>query len=180
MKKLFLAALLASTLGLASGALALSKESTIAVLDVQSVFEQTDMAKKVAMELKDKSTEIRKRFEKVDADLANREQELRQKRAALSEEKFVEEVAELRRVSREYRSEFQVEQDKLRAKKRTLDKKVTNEIKTVVEELAKEMEFNAVIGRAYLIFADGTVDITDEVVARVNKNLSTSNDKEGL
>lgn len=180
MKKLLTTALFAGVIGVASSTLVLAKETVVAVLDVQSVFEQTDVAKRVAEELKEKSVEIRKRLEKVDADLANREQELRQKRAALSEEKFLEEVAELRRVSREYRSEFQAEQDKLRAKQRTLNKKVTSEIKVVVEELAKEKDFNAVIGRAYFIYADDSIDITKDVVKRVNKNLNKAEKKEGL
>ena len=159
---------------------AASGNGNIAVLDVQSVFEQTDLAQAVSKELKEKTEDMRKRLEKVDADLASREESLRQKRSAMTEEKFMEEVAELRRVSREYRADFQAEQDKLRAKQRSLNKKLTDEIRKAVESLSKEENFKMVVGRAYLIYADESVDITSQIVERVNKSLKDSKDGEGL
>lgn len=158
-----------------------AQAAPIATLDVQTVFEEADIAKEVAKELKEKTDKMRKRLESVDADLARREEELRKKRAAMTEEKFMEEAAELRRVSREYRSEFQAEQDKIRAKQRALNKKITDEIKSVVEALSKKKKFKAVIGKAYLIYADDMIDITEDVIKNVNKNLKDKKEtKEGL
>lgn len=180
MKKQFFTALLVAGTMMSVALTAQAKDMDIAVLDVQAVFEQTDLAQTVSKELKEKSEDMRKRLEKVDADLAEREETLRQKRTAMTEEKFMEEVAELRRVSREYRADFQAEQDKLRAKQRTLNKKLTSEIKDVVEKLAKDQGFKMVVGRAYLIYADESVDITSKVVEGVNKSLKNSKNEEGL
>ena len=146
--------------------------ASVAVVDVQAVFNGTDLAKKTAEELRTESEKIREKMSVADSDLAEREQALLQQKSVLSEEAYMDAVAELRRVSREYRGDFQAEQDLINGKQRKVRNKITDEIEAAVKAYAAEKELDLVLPKNMMLYTGESVDLTDEILEKVNGQLN--------
>ena len=61
-----------------------------------------------------------------------------------------------------------------------MQKQISDEVDSVVTKLAKERGYDAVLRNDYLMYAAQSVDITEEVLSRVDSNLKDKLAKKGL
>lgn len=169
MKKLLIATFAAFAL-ISTNAMA----SGIAVVDEMKVFDETDEAKKTREMLKKEDEKIQKRIAEMKAEFVRKQEELKNKRAILSEEKFLDEETSLRKLMSRFgaeEKEMLISLEKKLAEKR---KRIHTEIRAVVEEIAKDKGFDAVISTGTLLYNAKSVDISAEVLEKVNKRLNKS------
>lgn len=143
----------------------------IAVIDAAAVVNETNAAKRAIDVLRKKTEEAQGRIDKMEAELEEKRQQLEKKRDVLSEEIFEKEKMELSREFRDFRNKAQQIQEGLDEENMGLRKEITDEIRAVVEEIAKERNLDIVIAENLLIYSKNTIDISDEVLKRVNKRL---------
>lgn len=155
-------------------------EVKIAVIDMQMVMNGTQAAQNTQEKLRKESEKANDRFAEMEQSFKNRVEALRRKKGVLSEEKYLEEEAELRKLYRDQQSEVQSVNEKLSREYKRVQKQISDEVDEIVSGIAKEEKFDAVMRRGYLVYASKSIDITDKVLIRVDKILNEKMSKEGL
>tara|TARA_R110000868_G_scaffold190862_1_gene434886 strand:- start:187979 stop:188518 length:540 start_codon:yes stop_codon:yes gene_type:complete len=149
----------------------------IAVLDMQMVMNGTKVAQEKQADLKKRSEAAQKRFAEMEESFKKRVEDLESKKSILSEDKFLEEQSELRRLGRERQGEVQTVNDELGHEYKRIQKQISDEVDLIVTEMSKAKGYDAVLAKGYLLYSSDSVDITDEVLKSVDAALNKKNKK---
>lgn len=167
--KLFYSVLAIFALALAPAAHA--ENTPIAVVNVQKIMHDSTAAKSVTEQLESKQKAFQAELKKKDEGLQKEEQELVKQKSVLSKEAFEEKT-------RSFRGKVTDIQKEVQSKKALLDNayaRALNDIQKVVTdiitEMAKEKGFAVAIPTSQLLFAENKLDISEEVLSRLNKKL---------
>ncbi|MAI08106.1 MAG: hypothetical protein CMF61_04015 [Magnetococcales bacterium] len=155
-------------------------ETKIAVIDMQMVMNGTEAAQDTQEKLRQEGEEANKRFAEMEESFKQRVEDLRRKKEILSEEKYLEEESELRKLYRDQQSEVQSVNERLSREYKRVQKQISDEVDDIVQDLAKERGYDAVLRRGYLMYASKSVDITEEVLKRADSALKKKMSKKGL
>lgn len=147
----------------------------IAVVDVQKVMNESTAAKSVREQLEAKQKTFQGDITKKEEQLQKEDQELGKQRGVLSKEAFEEKAVAFRKKVTEVQKEVQ-------SKKSLLDNaaarswgSIQKTVTEIVADLAKEKGFLIAMPTEsptwQLLYADGRLDISDEVTTRLNKKL---------
>lgn len=161
-------AALFATLFLAQPAFA---EEKIAVVNIQQIMRDSGAAKSVREQLQSKQKSFQSELDAKEKALQKEDQELVKQQANLSKEAFEQKVNAFRQKAMSARQEIQ-------NKKAQLDKGfqgALNQIQTttlnIVKEVATEKGYNIVLSSSQVLYNGSNMDITGEVLARLNKKL---------
>lgn len=143
----------------------------IAVVDIQQLLKDSKAAQGIETQL----ATIRKNFQtEVEAEekaLRAAEKKIMDERASLSEE-------QLKTKAQDFQKQVQEGQKKIQAKKAKLDKavataigKLRTEIVRVVADVGEKKNLDLVLARTDVVIVSKTLDITTEVLERINKDL---------
>lgn len=168
MKTLLLSALL--SVAAATGALA-QDMTKIAVLDAQQVVNDTGAAKRAIDSLTKKRDAAQKKIDEMEKPLLKKREELEGKRATLSREEFTAQEDALRKDLRDFRTKAQNIQEELDKDNMKLRKEITDVVRAVTEEIAKEKGYTMVFPKNLLFYVSGANDITAEVLKKANAKL---------
>lgn len=143
----------------------------IAILDHQRLMRESSAAIDIKTQLDKQRQKYQDEITKKEQKLREADQELSRQRAILAPEAFAQKRHEFEgRVA-------QVQRD-VQARKRELDqayefglRQVQKAVQDIILELAKERGFNLVLPRKQVIFAAQEMNITDEVLLRLNQKL---------
>lgn len=165
-----------AVLGLVSlavaGSPALAQDASgIVVINIQQIMKDSAAAKSA----RDQITQRQKAFlaenSKKESELQKEDQELGKQRTVLSPDAFEQKL-------RDFREKVTNAQKEMSDKKRQLDHAYNTAVsemqKTVVDivgDLAKEKGFKVAIPTSELLYAESSMDITAEVLDRLNKKL---------
>lgn len=172
MKNRLLFALLAG-LSLASAPAVYAEDSkpTIAVVNIQQVMKDSTAAKSVREQLESKQKSYQAVISKKEESLQKEDQELSKQRSVLAKDAFEDKVRAFRNKATEVQKDVQ-------SKKAMLDgafERSLNDIQKVVTDiiadLAKEKGFLLAAPTSQILYADKKLDISDEVLDRLNKKL---------
>ena len=172
MKTNSLYALIASaTLAFAPAAFAEDAKPTIAVVNIQQIMKDATAAKSVREQLESKQKSFQADISKKEEGLQKEDQELAKQKSVLAKEAFDEKVKAFRTKATDVQKEVQ-------SKKAVLDgafERALNDIQKVVTEIiadiAKEKGFVVALPTSQILYADKTLDISAEVLERLNKKL---------
>lgn len=146
-------------------------ETNIAIVDIQQIMRDSSAAKSVRTQLESKQKAYQAELKKKEEAMQKEEQSLASQRATLSPEAFEKKVNDFRKKATEMQQDVQ-------KKKAALDKgfeKALNEIQStvnsIITELAKEKGFNVAIPSGQLLYHEPGMEITSEVLDRLNKKL---------
>ncbi len=143
----------------------------IAILDNLRIMRESSAAIDIKSQIDRQRQRYQDEITKKEQELRSADQELARQRTILSPEAFAQK-----------RSEFegrytQVQRD-VQARKRELDqayefglRQVQKAISEIIVALAKERDFNIVLPRKQVIFAETAMNITDDVLLRLNQKL---------
>lgn len=169
MKKLFLAAL-ASLALVASPAFA---ETTIGVVNVAKIMQTSKAATSVREQMQTKQ----KSFQ---AELDAKEKALLAEDQALVKEKGSADKAAFEKKVKAFREKAATEQRAVQGKKAQLDKsfaaaleEIQKNVLDIVKQVAAEKKLNLVVSSAQVLYADTALDVTDEVLKRLDSKLPT-------
>jgi Skp family chaperone for outer membrane proteins len=146
-------------------------DAKIATLNIQEIMHDSTAAKSVRDQLDAK----RKTFE---AEMSKKEEALRKEDQDLSKQKDVLSTDAFEKKLKTFREKASAAQRDVQAKRSQLDNAFTqavNEIQKVVTDIvtgmAKERGFTVVVPTSQLVWADPSLDISQEVLAKLNQKL---------
>lgn len=144
---------------------------TFATVNIQRVMADSTAAKSVREQLESKQKAFQAELSAKENALQKEDQELGKQRSVLSKDAFEAKA-------RAFRAKASDAQKEVQSKKALLDgafEQSINEIQkvvtTIITDLAKEKGFIIAIPTSQILYADSKLDISDEVLKRLNEKL---------
>ncbi len=147
--------------------------TVIAIVDYEKIRRDSLAFRDIREQLKQRSQLYQEEINKQEQGLRIANQEITRQQTILAPDAFDQKRREF---------ETQVSQVQLSAqtRKRELDeaqdrsyREVGTALRDVIAELSRERGFNVVLGRNQVMYADKSINISDEVLARLNQRLPT-------
>ena len=145
--------------------------SIVAIVDVQRILQASKAAKSVQDQLEAQRSKFQTEIAAEEKELRESEQKLAKLRENAKTDEFAEQEQKLQQ-------RFLSVERHVQAKRKALDQAFTDSMNTVrkgvvdiVSEIAKEKGVNLVVVKQQVIWNDQNVDITDEVLIRLDKKL---------
>lgn len=142
-----------------------------AVIDVQTLLGKSSAAKSLQSQLKKQQEVFQKEFGDLERDLQKKEKAIAAQRGGLSPEDFGKK-------KKEFEGEILEARKTVQKRKRALDEgvadavgQIRSRIISIATDLAKERGYRIVMTRENLVVVDKAMDITDDVMTRMNKDL---------
>lgn len=143
----------------------------IATVNIQEVMSKSSAVQSVNKQVDGRRKSFQEQMKKKEEQLRAAEQDLGKQRTSLSTEAFEQK-------KKAFRDEITDAQRDLQQKKVSLEKgvagamgQVQKTVQGIVEDLAKEKSFEIAIATSQLLWAKSEMDITPEVIERLNKTL---------
>ncbi|MBI1275430.1 hypothetical protein GC177_05605 [bacterium] len=143
----------------------------VAVLNLKKIMDESTATKSIRSQIEKKSDEYKKSIAKDEERLRARDKELAEKRSTMSAEAFEKE-------RRNFQAELQKVQLDVQKKRVQLDRaygealgKVNDVVSGIVKDMAKENGFAITFPASQIIFYADFLDITNEVLKRLNQKL---------
>ncbi len=143
----------------------------VAIIDVQRILEESLAAKSVQRQLESQRAKFQAEISDEEQSLRRAEGELTKSRDTVRPEIYADKEQQLRQ-------RFLSVERHVQAKRKTLDQSFTDSMNVVrknlldiVGVLAHERRANLVVVKQQVLWSDKSMDITDEVLARLNKAL---------
>ena len=146
-------------------------QTKIAIVDIQKIMRDSTAAKSVRTQLDSKQKAYQAELKKKEASMQKEEKSLAGQRATLSPEAFEKKVQAFRTKATGIQKDVQT---KKAALDRGFEKALNNiqkEVNAIITALAKEKGFNLAIPSGQLLYAEPSMDVTSEVLTRLNKKL---------
>ncbi len=163
---------LAAALALAYAPAASAADApAIAVVNIQQIMKDSTAAKSVREQLENKQKAFQGEITKKEEQLQKEDQELGKQRSVLAKEAFEEKA-------RAFRTKATDMQKEVQSKKAMLDNgferalsDIQKAVTEIITDLSKEKGFSLAIPTSQILYADPTMDISSEVLVRLNKKL---------
>lgn len=143
----------------------------IAVVDIQALLRDSKGAQSIEAQL----ATIRKNFQ---AEVESEEKSLRDKEKAIMDQKASLKEDELKAKAQDFQKQVQASQKKVQDKKAKLDKalataigKLRSQIVKVTAEIGEKNNLDLVLARTDVVIVSKDMDITQQVLDRINKDL---------
>ena len=149
------------------------KSPVVAVVDVQRIMQESSASKGIQKAIESQRDSYQKEIQTLEDKLQNAENELRKQQTVLAPDAFATK-------RRDFEKQVADVQRTVQERKRTLDtafnEAMTNVQKTmleIVQDIADERGANVVIPRNLLVLFASNLDVTENVLERLNKQLPT-------
>lgn len=143
-----------------------------AVVDVESILEHSFAIKHIKKSTNEISDKIQRELTEKEIDLKSTEAELIKERGILSEEKFNSKVLEFHKKVSRIQKEMQSKKNALEEAHSEAIAQVHKSLIDVISELSKQHGFNIVLPSSQVLFAQSDMNITLEVITKLNERLS--------
>jgi outer membrane protein len=176
MKKIALYTLLTGTM-LTFSSIAMAADAApapgnlIAVVNIQQIMRDSTAAQNVREQLESKQKAFQAEISKKEEELQKEDQDLGKKRSVLSKSAFDEKAGKFRTKATDVQKEVQ-------SKKAMLDNAfehalgdIQKVVTDVITDLSKEKGFQVAIPTSQILYADPKLDISSEVLTRLNQKL---------
>jgi Skp family chaperone for outer membrane proteins len=145
---------------------------TVAVVDMQRVLAESAAGKSIQGQLDTERRKIRDQVAKLDEEFKASENEFRRQRAVLSPDAQQEQVQALQRKQAEGQRFLQDRQEAFQKGESDALNVVSDNMRDIVQQLATERHVGMVLRKEIVLsLADKNMDITDDVISRLNTKL---------
>lgn len=148
-----------------------AKGSAIVVIDIALVVRDSAAARNMRTQIERQQATLRAEDEKTDKDLRTAEQELVQQRTILAPEAFNQRRRDFERRVAEAQQAAQSRRRDIEEAFATAQRRIEGAMNEIVIEIAKENDYRVVLPRAVVVASHDQVDITDEILQRLNRKL---------
>ncbi len=148
---------------------------SIAVVDLKKIMDQSLAAKTAQKEINTIKDKYFSQIKSQDEALQKRQKELLEQKKALSAEAFGKKVEEFKKKIEQERMNAAKKQKIIEAAFGKSLELIKNETVKVVKEIAAEKKLDMVVPTSQLLYGKSTLDISDEVLKRLNKRLTKVN-----
>jgi len=163
--------LLLSCAGLMLGAAAPLPNPVAVVVDVQRILDESQAARSVQKQLETQRSKFQTEIEKEENGLSQAEQDLAKSRDQLTPDAYTDREQQLRQ-------RFAIVERHVQARRKVLDQAFGDSMNTVranllaiVNDVAHERGANLVLIKQQVLWTDKALDMTDEVLSRLNTKL---------
>ncbi|HCO11762.1 MAG TPA: molecular chaperone Skp [Desulfonauticus sp.] len=146
-------------------------ETKIGVVDMQKVLSQSEPGQQALKQLKESTKGMQEDIEKQKKELQTLREELQKQSLVLSQEAKQDKELEFRKKVRDYQDTVQAYQRKLKLEEQKLSEPIIQVLAQVIKEYAQKNNYTAIwdMRASGLLFATEKVDITNEIMAELNK-----------
>jgi outer membrane protein len=137
-------------------------EYKMAFVDVPRAMAASDAAKQARDILQKKLASKQKEVSAMESEIKTMKSELEKRKGADQE-------GEMRGKMRDYQRLVEDNQAAIDRENGRWTKKITEALLKVIEEIGREEGFTVIFGKGQVLFAAGTIDITDRVLVRLNE-----------
>lgn len=176
----YIALVLAAVVGLtlSSGASAQNggkvPPAAIAVLDSQRIYRDAAALKGAREQLDKYRTSFQSEIAKEEEKLRAEQQEIARQRSVVAPEAFEQRTQAFQKKVNDLQKRIQERSQSLETMFNGVRKQITLEVVEILKDLSKERGFNVVLDRAQvLLFVDNKIDVTEEVLKRLDQRLPT-------
>ena len=170
MRKMMRAVIVVSALALVTPA-AHAEDSKFAIVNVQKIMKDSKAAQSARDQLKAKQQQFQEEISKTEKDLQKQDQELEKQRTILSQEAFEKQVKEFRKKATDAQKDVQTKRMNLSKAFDASLADIQSNVTQILNEMAKEKGFELVIPSSQVLYYGPTLDISDEVLKRLNEKL---------
>jgi len=151
----------------------LNAQPTIAVIDVVTLLKES----KAAKSMKDQLNEVAKKYteqeKKKAEDIRKKEEELLRQKKTLTPEAFSDRKNAFEKIVIEFNKDRDAKRKALSKAEINSIQKIEEVVEQVVQEIQKNDNITIVVRKSAVILSDPSIDITSQVVEKLNKQIST-------
>ena len=144
---------------------------SLAVVDFRGVLAKSEAARNIRSTVDEKRQELRKYFLEVENSLRDEQKDLSKKRSIMTAEAFEQRARNLKEKAQSAQKLAQTSNQKLKKSFDQAMDKVQKELLRIVAEVAEETGVGVVLFRSAIVIAVKKLDISKEVLQRLNKKL---------
>ena len=144
---------------------------SLAVVDFRGVLSKSEAARNIRSVVDEKRQELRKYFLEVENSLRDEQKDLSKKRSIVTAEAFEKRARNLKEKAQSAQKLAQTSNQKLKKSFDQAMDKVQKELLRTVAEVAEESGVGVVLFRSAIVIAVKKLDISKEVLKRLNKKL---------
>jgi Skp family chaperone for outer membrane proteins len=145
----------------------------IAVLDSDKIVKESKVMQDIQKQVAKKQKEYREELEEKQSKLEAEQKKIEGKKSILSQEAFAKEVKAFEKKVEELKSFVEEKQKSLTEGQFAAVNTVNEEVNSIVSAIAKEKNLDLVVQAAQSPFYKDSLDISDEVVTKLNQKLKT-------
>jgi outer membrane protein len=171
MKKI---ALIALSLIFLLPSLALSESAfRVAYVDMQKALESSNAGKLAQKSYEKEVKGAQQEIDKMKKEFERKRESFEKQKGSLNEVAFAEKKEELLSIERDVKRSFQDSQAKLRRKNASIVSELIKELKKTVSDIGSDKDYTVILekGSQAVLYADNSIDITDEVIDRFNDQM---------
>ncbi len=149
-----------------------AQAGTTGILDVEKIVKESSAMRDIQAKVSKKQDEYQKEVTKKQDELEAEQKRIEGKRNVLSKEAFEKESRSFEKKVDDLKTFVDKKQNSL--KKASLDSmsKVNDKIKDIIADISKEKELDVIIPAAQTLYYKDDLDISDEVLKRLNKKIT--------
>lgn len=145
--------------------------SDIAVVDYARVLKESSAAKSASDQLDARKKQYQSQISTEETALQKEEQELAKQQSILAQDAFKERVKQFREKAAKTQMEVRQKRIVLRKAGDAALGEILRKVTTIIGQMAKEKGFKVAAPAATLLYADPSLDITSELISRLNKEM---------
>ena len=168
---MLLAVLVLQTLFVRAQASSELEPVSLAVVDFRGVLAKSEAARNIRSAVDEKRQKLRKYFLEVENSLRDEQKNLSKKRSIVTAEAFEKRARKLKEKAQSAQKLAQTSNQKLKKSFDEAMDKVQKELLRIVAEVAEESGVGVVLFRSAIVIAVKKLDISKEVLKRLNKKL---------
>lgn len=145
--------------------------NNIVIVDMQRILENASSAKDVREKIKSQRNKYQSQITKQEESLRSDEKKLTQQKSILSQEAFEKKSSEFKKKLIDVQRDVQ---EKRVALDKSLSKalaQIQEAVLEIVTDLSKEKSFDVALPSSQVLFAKDNLNLTEEVLTRLNKKL---------
>lgn len=155
----------------AFAATAAHAETKIAIVDVQKIVAESTAAKDIQKQLEKKKNEFQSQINKQEESLMKEDQELGKQKASLSADAFEKKRKEFREKVANVQRDVQKKRVQLENASAEALAQVQKSVVSIIKGLAEDKDFQVAIPSSQVLYYEGGMDISSEVLEKLNKDL---------
>lgn len=146
-------------------------QGKIGVLDMNKVLSNSNAGKKAQNVIEQKMTSYKKSFEKEGKALMAMREELEKKGQSLSESARKTKIEAFQKKGRELAEKENAANTELQKLREQHIQPIVKKLEEVVEKIAQKEGYAVILPRNVVLYQTASIDITDKVIAELNKSL---------
>lgn len=170
-KKIFYSLFVSASLVISAPVFAEDAKQQIAVVNIQAVMKDSTAAQNVREQLESKQKSFQTSISKKEEELQKENKELGERKSVMAKAEFDKKVSAFRSKATEMQKDVKDKKDMLDgAFERSLND-IQKVVTDIISDIAKEKGFVMAVPTSQILYADKSLDISTEVLDRLNKKL---------